>query len=189
MIDFTSRRQAMARRALALSILTILLVSSWSIVVHPLAEMLGADGRGLEERRAELRRLLSATQDRPDASRRLAMLKEAAQVSGLLWTGGQASDLAARMQGTLRNVVSAAGGVVQSTSDLPPTHDSGLVRISVRLDAAVTLRALAVILNQLAVTRPALFLDEIKVNSPVSVSKLNEPLLSVQMELSGYGQS
>ncbi|HIL98013.1 MAG TPA: hypothetical protein EYG51_19200 [Pseudomonadales bacterium] len=102
----------------------------------------------------------------------------------------------AELQGIIKRVAKATGGVVFSTQLLPSSQENGFAKVSIRVKMKVTIASLVDALHVLESKRPFLFVTEILINAKRAGSqRRNKNIgnsrsayrdLNVDFVLSGY---
>jgi general secretion pathway protein M len=102
----------------------------------------------------------------------------------------------AELQGIIKRVAKATGGVVFSTQLLPSSQENGFAKVSIRVKMKVTITSLVDALHALETKRPFLFVTEIMINAKragsqrrnknIGNSRSEYRDLNVDFVLSGY---
>jgi general secretion pathway protein M len=109
----------------------------------------------------------------------------------VFWIGQSEPAVSAAIQGRLREVVSASGGSLRSTTDLPTAPDHGLSRVALRLQAEGTVPTLQAVLYAIETSKPALFVDGFAINASDSGAAAagQPPMLSIQLDVFGFSRT
>lgn len=167
-----------AARLLALA----LLAGAAALVALGIAAPLAARMEGLVERREE------ATRQGDAFAERLAGTPEAAATlpDGLVHDAASPALLSAEMQRRAARAAQAQGGDVLSTAALEPEEADGALLVAVRLDADLTVAALAGLLHDLETTLPVLHVDALELRRDGRPEPGEAARLSARLTLSAY---
>jgi general secretion pathway protein M len=180
-----------ARRALALAILAVLMLSGWSLVVAPLIAMSSDRRADIALLGDELGRLDALIARKPELTIKADAL--AAQLAGErgFWTAASAAAMAAAVQDRLRQAVTGSGGRLKSVSEVNEASEQGFRKISVRFSIDGPLGTIEAALAAVETATPALFVENMTITAPPESggSPDQPPLLGLELSVSGYMQA
>lgn len=165
-------------RLAALALLAALVGLAWLGVARPVAGHFA----GLVERRDEAARSARAFAERLGR----APAAEPGPPEGLVHRGLSPALLSAELQGRAARVAQSHGGEVLSTAALEPEEAEGALRVPVRLDADLTVEALAGFLHAVETTLPVLHVDALEVRRDGRPEPGEPARLSARVTLSAY---
>ncbi len=119
----------------------------------------------------------------------MAELRQRQSSTGLYLTKGSDAHAAVEIQDRVKGVVEQNGGAVRSVQAMPGQGDGGFRRVTVRLEMTVTTALLYRTLYRLEAGKPALFVDNIAIQSASfwkGDGKAAEPTLAVSFDVFGY---
>jgi general secretion pathway protein M len=178
------------RRTAAVGVLGLLLLAGWFGIAQPMAWLWTGDAEADQAAADRLARLTALAQRRPVFAEQVRSLQKALADPALLWSGSSPALISAAVQAQLRQVISAAGGSVRSTTELPVVPEHGLLRVSLRVDAEGTVETLQRTLHAVEAATPILIVDDLMVTAPDGGSTEAErpPVLSIRLDVTGYGR-
>jgi len=181
---------AMAGRFAAVALLLGALAAVYVAIAHPLL----GEFRRNEEAIAGTVQMLARFQDvtvmRAGIEAQLNELRQREAQAGYILTGSTDALAAAELQDRIKMVVRESGGVVRSVQALPPEDEGSFRRIAVRLQMTTTTESFFNVVYSLETMLPALFVDNIDVQSrsakPAADKPATDPVLTVNLDLYGY---
>lgn len=178
---------ALWRRMAALALLATLILAVWSVAVMPVLDGLRERREEIDTAREQRARLQAMAARGPTLAERRRVLAGRIADEGGLWTGMNASAIAAGMQDRLRQAVRAGGGVVKSAAEIRGGTEAGVQRVRVRLLIEGPLASVQQALASVAAARPAIFVDSLGISAPNGAATPDHPpVLSVDLEISAY---
>lgn len=175
-------------RALAVSLVLLLVGLAWQLVLDPVAAAFTDrwDARAeLEASLAEYRRRSAPLRELSD--QREALLRRQTGQAGLL-SDANAALAGAGLQATMRRLLDANNSALRSLQALPVRLDGGLQRIAVRLDATVPAGRLLDLLYAIEAADPYLFVDGIDLRVPDTLPRdgAGHAQLALRAEIAAY---
>ncbi len=178
------------RRCLALAILLGLVVAAWSLLVAPLMAMAELRAAGIAEATEQLAHLQALIARQPDLQRRAQEAGRQFAAGGGLWPGPSAAMTAAGMLDRLRQAVTDSGGQLRTSSEPAETAEHGMRRVALHFSIEGPLATVLGTLASVEATRPALFVDALKIAAPqFEVSPDTEPRFVLELDVSGYSEA
>jgi hypothetical protein len=175
------------RRAVALAILSGLIVLFWLAAMQPLiglARDRSGDIAKLSEQIAHLEALAAR---QPGLQRRALSGRTQLAAVGGFWNGASAAGVAAAVQDRLREAVLAGGGQVTSTSEAHEAAEYGFRKITVHFSIEGTLDTMVKTLAAIETARPALFAENFTVSTQENATEhKGPPTLDLDLDVSGY---
>jgi hypothetical protein len=175
------------RRAAAVGLLLLLMIATSKVILLPTFDFVFDSDPGLVEKRRTLAAVAGRIGMIPRIHMQLNALTKQLQMTGVLWPRKAPPELSAEVQARLRSTMLGSGGTVQTTAGLPTIIDHGLLKIPVRMIASGNIECLAKLLKALGGTEPMLFIDTLKLQSGNVTRDAQEPQISVEIEVAGYG--
>jgi hypothetical protein len=175
-------------RAAALGLPLVLLLLAWSLVVQPVIGWWSDEQETRAELADQVSRLSRVAGRRGGIETALRQMHATLADPALFWIAASEPAVSALIQQRLREAVTAGGGSLRSTTDLPATPEHGLHRVTLRLQAAGTVPALQAMLQAVETTTPALFIDGITINAADSAGAGHPPELSVELDVTGFAR-
>lgn len=177
-------------RALALTILIVLLWFVYSGLVQPLLDHYAEARNSGEQLESVLARARQAGRTLSDLQTELTRLKgHGVSGAGTIQSANE-SLAAAELQNRIKSSVEAARGELRSTQILPSREEGVFQRISIRGQISGNLEALQRIFYEFESTSPLLFLDNVDIRvRPVrqqNEAPTDNPVLDVRFDLYGY---
>jgi len=180
------RGSALSRMG-ALGLLAALAALTWAAIIQPTIDWWLAARDTSSEQTEELHHLALVAGRRAGIEASLRELDAALSNPAIFWPGQSVPAVSAAIQGRLREIVTASGGTLRSTTDLPAAPDRGLPRVSLRLQSDGPVTALQAMLSAIEMSKPVLFVDAMTINAPDGSTALNQPpMLSIQIDVIGY---
>lgn len=179
------------RRALALTLLALVLATGWSAIIEPLlAEWQRQDMEAAQSSRllAGYRRLAAR---RAELEREWQAAQEAVPARQGLMEGGDATLLAAMLQSRIKQIVEGNGGQVRSMQILPQARESDFEKVGIQMDFAIASGGLAAALHEIETARPYLFIEALSLRAPDAPlsGAPAEQQLSVRWNVHGYAKA
>ncbi len=174
------------RRALGLGLLIIPPLAAYSLVVAPVTDSYWRRQEEIEDMRHRSERHAQIAQDAGALEQRLSALRRPAGSSDGYLAGDNETLVGAALQMRVKTVIEESGGAVRSSQILPFRDESGVRRITVRLQSTQTSTGLAQTLATLASDRSTLIVDQLDVRGrPVAQEAATAPL-EVRLDVSGF---
>ncbi|MDB5394598.1 MAG: ral secretion pathway protein [Rhodospirillales bacterium] len=176
-------------RIAALLILIGVVAAAYLLLIGPLladydeTRLAVADAR---DRLAQLDRLRGVE---AELEQQMAKLRQRQSSTSLYLTKGSDALAAVEIQDRVKSFVEQNGGAVRSVQAMPGQGDGGFRRVTVRLQMTVTTTLLYRMLYRLEAEAPALFVDNIAIQSTSSREgdgKAADPPLTVSFDVFGY---
>jgi general secretion pathway protein M len=179
------------RRLAALLLLLVLGPAiAWIGVGAPLVDLWVSHGDAAGEAFERVKRLRALAQRQPELERQVHAMQAALAEPGLLWPEASPPLISAAIQTRVRQAITAAGGSVRSTTEMPVVAEHGLLRIGVRVDAGGTIETLQQVLFNIEILSPVLIVDDLLVTaSEGAMDAAHPPVLAITLDLTGYGRS
>ena len=181
------------RRALALSILVVLLFGTYAMLVRPVLDSYLRDRQTLEEQQIALRRFQEAAQELPALQARLDELRRGGPQSAGYLQGQGETLAAASLQERLKALVLSEGGQFKSAQILPASDADRARRLAVRGEMMLGLAALQRVVYELEASTPFLVLDNLDIRAIASPQRTGqaagEILLDIRLDLYGFMRS
>lgn len=181
------------RRALALTLLAIIVLFIFATVIEPWLSASLAHGRRMARLSAELETRQSMAERIPALEARLAALESDPQSGKRLLPGANPALAAASLQGALRHVLSSSKAQIVSVEGLPGESASKGGSGSARIAARITVRGdeteLRDVLHGIETAVPFLYVQRLQVNAAggkVADVKSAASHLIVTVEVFGY---
>jgi hypothetical protein len=181
------------RRALALTLLLVAMLSLFSILVEPWLSRSFIHGQEMERLTAELEARRSMAERIPALKARLASLEQDPQSGKRLLSGANPALASTTLQSSLRTVLDASAVQIVSVEGLPADstkkNDKGPMRIAARVTFRAHEAALRDVLQGVASAVPFLYVQRLGVNAaggePVDLKGAASHLI-VTLEVFGY---
>jgi len=188
-------------RFLAVGLLAIALLLTWSWIVAPVSLQLAANYETIGRTRQLLDRYRQLAEARPDLERQLALRRESEPANELVFQADNAGIAAAELQRTVTSIAARTGSLLRSTQALPQSDDAPN-RIAVRVNLVAGMEDLARTIHALESAKPYLFIDNMAIraqNAPVrrrlrtqqvsAQPPANETELQIRFDVYGYMQT
>jgi general secretion pathway protein M len=153
------------RRTLALALLLLALLGSWSVLVAPVINIMRNGGQSLADARELLGRYRAIAQTREAALAQEQVLRRQASAGRLVLEGANEQLAAADLQARLKRLIESNGAVMKSTQILPPREEGNFRRVILRVAMETNIEGLQKIFHTLEMTNPLLFVDNIEIRS------------------------
>jgi len=178
------------RRALALSILAMLVLGTYSFAIAPVIDSYTSDREAAEQMQGALARYQRAARELPDLKARMDALRQRGPAQAGYLDGENETVAAAVLQERFKAVLQRHGGVLKSTQVLTGRDEGAARRIAVRGDLTATLGTLQRAVYELEAGSPLLFVDNLDIRAVVrprgGPDGDQEPQLEVNFDLYGY---
>jgi hypothetical protein len=187
----TLARTPFVSRLAALGLLAVVAIMGWTTLGQAAIGWWRDGQKTRVDLAAQVDHLTLVAGRRAATEAALRRLNAALSDPAVFWSGPSAPTVSAAIQARLREIVTASGGSLRSTTDLPASPEHGLSRVILRLQTDGTVPALQAILSAIETSKPALFVDGIIINAAdSSVAPANQPpMLSIQLDVTGYGRT
>ena len=180
----------MSRRLAALAILLGLISFVWVYLATPVLDSIARDGASIAQSRQILADYDRLNTEFPSLQQRLGQIKESgADTAGFL-DGANPALIAARLQGDVQQIASAAMVALRSSQTLPPAKEGNFRRIGLQLELGATPAGLQRLLHLIETGTPALFVQKLSIRLPEDGTAPSapdgQPQLTIRLELCGY---
>jgi general secretion pathway protein M len=180
----------LTRRLAALAILLGLIWLAWAGIVGPVFDGIAQDGASIAQSRQILADYERLNAELPSLEQRLSQIRASgADTAGFL-DGPNAAMIAAKLQGDVQQIATAAEVALRSSQTLPPAKEGSFRRIGLQLELGATPAGLQRLLYRIETARPALFVQHLSIRLPedgTATSALDgQPQLTIRLELCGY---
>lgn len=155
-------------RLLALTLLVGFLFVLFDLVAAPLFAEYNANRSAIADAHRLETRYRAIAASRPALAERLQDMEAGLNVSELSFPGTSDALTGARIQSTLKDLVGAAGGRLNSTQILAAVEESGFRRVAVRVQMVSDIAAFQAILHELENMTPYHFIDNVIVRENAS---------------------
>lgn len=179
------------RRALAVTILIVLVAALFFGVVQPLADSYLSDHQRIAQLKDAVAKYQRAAEELPARQAQLdALARDQASATGFL-QGPSDTLIAAQIQNRIKSLADSAKVELRSSQVLPGAEEGKLKRIAVREQLTGTISGILSVFHGLeATSSPSLFLDNISMRTRPIVTRANAPaadeILEVQFDVYGY---
>jgi general secretion pathway protein M len=176
-------------RVAALLILIGVAAAAYLLLIGPLLADYDETRQAVADARNLLAHLDRLRAVEAELGRQMAELRQRQSSTGLYLTKGSDARAAVEIQDRVKAVVQQNGGAVRSVQAMPGQEDGGFRRVTVRLEMTVTTAPLYRTLYRLEAEKPALFVDNIAIQSASfwkTDGKAAEPTLAVSFDVFGY---
>jgi hypothetical protein len=174
------------RRGLALAILLVVVVLTWTLAVAPLIDLSRGRWQDIAALSDQLAGLQAIIGRQPDLERREAAVQSALGAEGGLWTGAGAAEVAATMQDQLRKVIAGSDGQLRSTAVVAEANEHAFHRVTVHFSIEGTLDTVQKALAAVQAARPAMFVESIAIHATGAGGAEHPPQLTMDLDVSGY---
>lgn len=178
------------RRALAISILLLILFILWWGAVTPIAETMGGWREHIHDSLALLYDYRRTAAMEPALQASLEQLRSKSNADTGLLQGPNPAGIAAQLQGNVKSLVEGEAGQIISSQALPPANEAGFTKIAVRVDFRASIDALPKVIHVIESEAPSLFLDNISIRAAQIVSASSQTGasqdLTVRWDIYGY---
>ncbi len=177
----------LTRRALALLILSVMVVLAWMLVAQPvigLATGRQADIAALSEQLSQLKTIAARM---PELDERATQMKTRFAASGGFWTGASVAATAASIQNLIRRAAVSGGGQLRSASEGAETVDHGFRRVTVRFGVEGTYETVLQTLAAVEKATPSLFAESVTIHSGENgFGRDRPPMMNLELTVVGY---
>lgn len=180
------------RRALALTILAVLLFGAYAALVRPALDSYVRDRQIIGEFQIALAHLKSTGRELPALQARVAELHRGGLRQAGYLAGENETLAAAALQERLKSLVLREGGQFKSAQILPVKPADKTRRLTVRGQMVLDLPALQHIVYELEASTPFLFVDNLDIRAVAPSQKGStdgDTLLDVHLDLYGFMRS
>jgi general secretion pathway protein M len=177
-------------RFLALAILAAIVALLWLFVVWPITAKFDAYDESMVQSEELLARYLRVSGTRADLEAALAEARrDQAAVSGFL-KGASVQLVAADLQNTLKRLINANGGELNSIQMLPQEAENGFHQVAMRVVMTGDTETLRRVIYAIETANPYLFLDNLDIRAQRKRTQKNEnqsaEVLQVRYDVYGY---
>ncbi|WP_119681175.1 type II secretion system protein GspM [Indioceanicola profundi] len=170
-------------RALALTVLVVLVLFCWQGLVQPAFDLRHAAEAELEAARAVEGRLAAIVSRAEQAEQRLDALAGDLAVRADLLRAGSEAVAGAMLQQELQSLAQRAGAQVRSAQALPLQREGELITAANRLRLSADQPALIELLAMMDAHSPALRIRQIAISVTTVANEPERPRLDIQMEV------
>ncbi len=174
------------RRGLALAILLVIVVLTWTFGIAPLIELSRGRWRDIAALSDQLSALQAIAARQPELERRAASAQGALAAEGGLWTGASAAEVGAGMQDQLRKVIAGSGGQLRSTAVIAEANEHGFHRVTVHFSIEGSLDTVQKTLAAVQAARPAIVVESVAIHAAGTAGAERPPQLTMDLDVSGY---
>jgi general secretion pathway protein M len=174
------------RRFAAISLLLLAFALLHAVVVRPLAGSWHGTVTAIEDARALAAGYARSAAARPRYEEQAAALRSEQPDPQWFLAGETDALAAASLQDRIGALVQAAGGEIRSIQPLPPAEEGGMRRVGVTVELAAKTAALMKIAYSIESGTPYLFITTAETIADPSQGGIEDPMLNVRMEVSGY---
>jgi general secretion pathway protein M len=180
----------LTRRLAALAILLGLIWLAWAGIVGPVFDGIAQDGASIAQSRQILADYERLNAELPSLEQRLSQIRASgADTAGFL-DGPNAAMIAAKLQGDVQQIATAAEVALRSSQTLPPAKEGSFRRIGLQLELGATPAGLQRLLHRIETATPALFVQHLSIRLPEDGTATSapdgQPQLTIRLELCGY---
>lgn len=151
-------------RALALTLLLVVLGGLYLVVVSPLRELYLERAAVIENQRMLLPRLRATADEVPALRARVEQLRTAAGTRKITLDGASDALAAAALQSRIEELAASVGATIGSTESLPAEARSGYRRIGLRYVLSGPYETLVKFLAKLEAATPPLVIDNLHIH-------------------------
>ena len=178
------------RRFAALAILFGLIWLGWTGILAPLLDSIERDGSSIARSEQTLLDYDRMKAELPALEQRLSRIQaNSAGTTGFL-DGPNPAMIAAKLQGDVQQIASAADVALRSSQTLPPAKEAGFRRIGLQLELGATPAGLQRLLHRIETATPALFVQKLSIRLPEDGTAPSaadgQPQLTIRLEICGY---
>jgi hypothetical protein len=148
-------------RLLALGLLLACLFALFKLVAEPLMAEYNANRAAIAQAYRLETRYRTIAAGRPALARRLRRMENGLKISELSFPDASDALTGAKIQSTLKELVSESGGRLNSTQILETVEESGFRRIAIRVQMVSDIAALQAIMYRLETMTPYLYIDNV----------------------------
>ena len=174
------------RRFAAISLLLLALALLHALVVRPLSASWHGTVTAIEDARALAAGYARSAAARTRYEEQAAALRSEQPDPAWFLAGETDALAAASLQDRIGSLVQAAGGELRSIQPLPPTDENGMRRVGVTVELASKTAALMRIAYAIESGTPYLFINTAETIADPSQGGIEDPMLNVRLEISGY---
>jgi general secretion pathway protein M len=160
------------RRALALAVLAVLLLSVYSFAIEPFLSDFERDSQSVEQLEQVLARYQRAAKELPSLAARLEDLQRRGPAQAGYLEGPNDTVTAAVLQDRLKALVQNHGGTLKSTQVMAGKDEGETKRVTVRGEMIASISTLQRVIYDLEAGLPILFIDNLDLRA---VSRLRGP--------------
>lgn len=187
------RSTTLLHRVLSLGLLLTVLASIHYGLLQPLIDAYRSSDERLQQARSRLAKLMELAQSGKALEKRLEEFRRNDMSDRYYLSGRTPSLAAAGLQNHLKAIIEASGGQLISASDLPSTSEEKLTKVPTSLRLKARTDGLQELLYAIETQVPLIFIDKLSVRGMsfygVRTASNTEPLLDIQLELSGYART
>ncbi len=179
-----------ASRALALTILLVILWLVFVLAVNPIVSAYRTTGDELDRTVEQLARYQNVSKAYPKLKQQMDVLSRRHAASGVYLAGTTDALAAAELQEDVGQTIEANGGALRSIQILPTSADGEFRKVTVRVQLTANLPSLARILYSLEAAKPFVFIDNLDIKNRrvrrTAKEQNDNPELVVRFDLFGY---
>ncbi len=179
-------------RLVALLLLAAVLLAGLLWVIEPLRTSFAEADQAVADAREQLARYGGIAVQKPDLERRVAALGQDQSLSASYLSGETDALAAASLQSRVATLIASSGAALGSIQVLPARDEEGLRRVGIRLQFTARIEGLTTVLQQTESGVPALFIDNLDIQSrmlPATAASSDptvEPVLTVALDVYGF---
>jgi general secretion pathway protein M len=173
-------------RFAAIGLLLLALVLVHAFIVQPLATSWHDAVDSIEDARALAARYARTAAARSQYEEQAAALRAEKPNSQWFLMGETDALAAAAMQDRINSLTQAAGAEIRSIQTVPAVNEDGLRRIGATVELAAKTAALLRVAYGIESGTPYLFINTAEAVADPSQGSIEDPMLIVRLEISGY---
>lgn len=151
------------QRCLAIGLLIGVIVLVLALVIWPWYAQIQAEKEEITKQTARIQRYTRIIQGRDDVSTKVEQSKQDINALGYFNDQPSAALASADLQAFIKNTIVNAGGVLESTQDLPPVEEEDLIHIAVNVRLSGDTNMLRTILYTIETAKPLKLIEELDV--------------------------
>ena len=175
-----------AKQGVALGILLLVILLVWNAIIWPSIDLAVARQSDVAALSIQVQQLREMERRAPSLGKREEAAVAGLQSLGVFWSGSSQASISAAMQDLIRSAAQQSGGVVSSSSALPPDSkvNAGMLGVRARVDGSLdTLQHVLAVIDGAG---PKLFLSNLAVSAAAPATKEQPAQLSFEFSVSGY---
>src|SRR5688572_7677900 len=173
-------------RFAALGLLLLALMLLHSLVVRPLASSWQETVGAIEDARVLAAGYARTAATRPQYEEQVATLRAEQPDPEWFLAGDTDALAAATLQDRIGSLVQSAGAELRSIQAVPATEEEGMRRVGVTVELAAKTQALLRLSYAIEAGTPYLFITTAETIADPSQGGIEDPMLIVRLEISGY---
>lgn len=153
----------MQQRSLAIGLLISVLGLTFALVVWPLYTQISDAKQEISDLIFRIQRYTRVIQSRGEVSTKIEQSKQSINALGYFTDQPTPALASADLQAFIKSTIVAAGGILESTQDLPPVEEEDLIHIAVNVRLNGDTNMLRAILYQIETAKPLKLIEELEV--------------------------